>query len=123
MMTNRRAAIVTVVSLCAALGFTAAPDIPEEVKSLVGRRCAGCHKGRFPPKGLNLEPANLAAVLDAPSRDVPEAKLIDIGAPEASYLLKKVRREKGVAGGPMPPGKALTPEELKALENWILGLI
>jgi mono/diheme cytochrome c family protein len=119
---KRHAAAIAALALCAGMGLRAATDIPEGVRSVFGQRCAGCHKGRFPPKGLNLEPANLAAVLDAPSRGVPEARIIDTAAPEASYLLKKIRREKGVAGHPMPPGKALTPEELKVLEDWILGL-
>jgi mono/diheme cytochrome c family protein len=119
---KRVAAIIAALAFAAVLGTGAAADVPENVKSIVKKNCAGCHKGRTPPKGLNLEPANLAAVIDAPSSEVPGAKIIDSGAPEASYLLKKVRRQKDIAGKPMPPGKALTAEELRALEDWIAGL-
>ncbi len=115
-------AIVATIALAAALGAWVAADIPENVKSLVQKNCAGCHKGKFPPKGLNLEPANLAAIVDAPSSEAPGLKIVDSEAPEASYLLKKVRRQKDIAGKPMPPGKALTAEELRALEAWIDGL-
>ena len=54
--------------------------------------------------------------------EVPEAKLIVPGDPAASYLMKKVRREDGIAGKPMPPGKALTATEIQILETWISGL-
>ena len=96
--------------------------LPDDVRSLFGQKCAACHKGKYPPQGLNLEPANVLASLDTPSRQVPSLKIIDTKDPEASYLLKKVRREKGITGKPMPPGKALTAEEIRALEAWIAGL-
>jgi cytochrome c551/c552 len=119
---KRIAAIIAAFALAVVLGIGAAADVPENVKSLVQKNCIGCHKGKNPPKGLNLEPANLATVIDAPSSEVPGAKIIDSRSPEASYLLKKVRREKDIAGRPMPPGKALTAEELRTLEDWIAGL-
>lgn len=97
-------------------------EIPDPVKTLFQKRCSGCHKGKFPPKGLSLRPANLAAIIDAPSREVPSLKLVDSKAPEASYLLKKVRRVDGIAGKPMPPGKPLNPAELQTIETWIMGL-
>jgi mono/diheme cytochrome c family protein len=114
--------VVAIILLAAALDALAAADVPDNVKTLFGQRCAGCHKGKFPPKGLNLEPANVAAILDAPSREVPELKIVDTKAPEASYLLKKVRRESGIAGKPMPPGKALAADQLQVLEAWLNGL-
>jgi uncharacterized membrane protein len=119
---KRHAPIIGTIALAAAIGIVAAADIPDSVKTVVQKNCAGCHKGRTPAKGLNLEPANLAAIIDAPSSGVPGAKIVDRAAPEASYLLKKVRREKSVAGRPMPPGKALAAEELRVLEEWIAGL-
>lgn len=119
---RRPAAIIATIALAAGLGIVAAADVPDSVKTVVQKNCAGCHNGRKPAKGLNLEPANLAAVIDAPSSGAPGAKIVDSGTPEASYLLKKVRREKGIAGRPMPPGKALSAEELKVLEEWISGL-
>lgn len=121
---RRQTAIIATIAIVLAvgLGIGAAADVPDNVKTIVQKNCAGCHKGRTPPKGLNLEPANLAAVVDAPSSGAPGSKIVDRETPEASYLLKKVRREKGIAGRPMPPGKALAAEELRALEEWIAGL-
>jgi mono/diheme cytochrome c family protein len=99
-----------------------ANDIPDGVKTLVQQRCAGCHKGMFAPKGLKLDPAHIAAILDKPSQEVPTLKIIDTKDPGTSYLLKKVRRESDIKGKPMPPPKALTAEELQIIETWILGL-
>jgi len=48
--------------------------------------------------------------------------IIDTAAPEASYLLKKVRRESGIEGKPMPPLKALDAVELELLQTWVLSL-
>ena len=119
---KRNSAIAIVFFLVMALGVWAAADVPDGVRTLVKQRCVKCHKGKFPPKGLNLEPANVAAVLDRPSKEMPSLKIVDTKAPEASYLLKKVRRESGIAGKPMPPGKALAADQLKVLEAWVSGL-
>jgi len=119
---KRNAAIFATVTLCAVLGAWASAGIPEGVRSVFQQRCAGCHKGTFPSGGLNLEPANLDAIIDKPSRKASGQKIVDPQSPEASYLLKKVRRGKDIAGKPMPPGKALAAEELQVLEAWIAGL-
>lgn len=101
---------------------TAERAIPAEVRSVFAQRCAGCHKGARPPMGLSLEADRLASMIDAPSRQVPTLKIVDTEAPESSYLLKKVRRESGIVRRPMPPGRALSSEELKTLESWVNGL-
>lgn len=119
---KRLFAVSTVIIVVMALSAWAAEEIPESVKTLIHQRCAGCHKGAFAPKGLKLDPAHIAGVLDAPSKEVPSLKIIDTRSPEASYLLKKVRRESDVAGKPMPPRKALTAEELQIIETWVAGL-
>lgn len=119
---RRNAAVVLAFLLVGRLGIWAATDIPEGVVKLLQKRCAVCHKGNNPPRGLNFEPANIAAVLDAPSKEVPSLKIVDTKSPGTSYLLRKVRREAGIVGRPMPPPKALTAEELQVIETWIGGL-
>jgi mono/diheme cytochrome c family protein len=96
--------------------------VPADVMGVFKKHCVRCHTGPKPPRGLSLIPAKAAAVIDAPSAEVPSLKLVDTEAPGSSYLLKKVRREKDIAGKPMPPGKALAAEELQVLEAWIAGL-
>lgn len=100
----------------------AAAKVPGDVASLFQKRCAVCHKGKTPPRGLSWEPARIAEAIDKPSAEVPELKIIDTASPEASYILKKVRRENDIKGKPMPPLKALEADELKLLEAWVLGL-
>jgi len=118
---KRLSALVTVFLLVLAGGAWAAMEIPDGVKELLQKRCAGCHKGNHPPKGLNLEPANIAAILDASSKEVPALKIIDTNSPGSSYLLKKVRRGKDIAGSGMPPRKALTTAEVQIIETWLAG--
>jgi len=118
---KRLSALVTICLLALASGARAAMEIPDGAKGLLQKRCTGCHKGKHPPKGLNLEPANLAAILDAPSKEVPTLKIIDTKSPGASYLLKKVRRQSDIAGSGMPPRKALTAAELQVIEIWLAG--
>jgi len=119
---KRNIAAGLVLFLAIALGIRAAQDIPDNVIKLLQKRCAVCHKGKNPPRGLNFEPAHVAAVLDAPSKEVPSLKIVDTKSPGTSYLLRKVRREAGIVGRPMPPPKALTAEELQVIEAWIGGL-
>jgi mono/diheme cytochrome c family protein len=118
-------ALLGLAGLGAALAAAAGPEdraIPAEVQKVFKQHCVRCHTGPKPPKGLSLIPARIASAIDATSAEVPALKIIDQSAPEASYLLKKVRREEGITGKPMPPGKALTPEEIQVLETWISGL-
>jgi len=116
------AAAILGLLIVATAGVCAQADIPGEVVSLFQKRCAACHKGKTPPKGLSWEPGRIAEAIDRPSREVPELKIIDTASPEASYTLKKVRRGDDIKGKPMPPLKALVPDELKIMEMWILGL-
>lgn len=100
----------------------AGSGIPAEVQAVFKSYCVGCHTGSAPPKGLSLIPSKSGAVLDAPSAENPELKIVDTKNPEASYMLKKIRRGDGIKGKPMPPHKALPAEKLQVLETWILGL-
>ena len=118
---KRFSVIFVIVLLATALGAWAALDVPDGVNGLFQKRCAGCHKGKNPPKGLNLEPAHVVAILDAPSKEVPTLKIIDTNSPGSSYLLKKVRRGKDIAGSGMPPKKALAAAELQVIEAWLVG--
>jgi mono/diheme cytochrome c family protein len=115
-------AVAAVSILLLAIGVRASADIPKDVAALFQKRCAVCHKGKFPPKGLNFEPVDIAAAIDRPSREVPALKIIDSKDPEASYLLKKIHRLPEIVGKPMPPPKPLTAEELRVIETWIVGL-
>ena len=99
-------------------------SLPDNVKALLGKRCTGCHKGKNPPKGLNLEPDKIQAAIDAPSQEQPSLKIIDSANPESSYLLKKIRGDSDIAGGRMPlRRKALTEAEMDIMKTWLQELI
>ena len=118
-------ALLAISGASAALSVIGAPkdrDIPANVLAVFKKNCVRCHTGPKPPKGLSLIPGRIAAVIDAPSAEDPSLRIVDSEAPETSYLLKKIRREKDIAGKPMPPGRALSPEDLQVLEAWIAGL-
>ena len=89
--------------------------------SLIEKRCAGCHGGRYPKKGLSLEPAGLVdAVRDVPSRQVNSLMLVDTRAPGRSYLLMKIRGDKEIKGSRMPIGApAPSPEDIERIGSWI----
>ena len=118
---KRAVSVILCLLIVAVVGAWAGDKIPGDVASLFQKRCAMCHKGKTPPQGLNWEPGRIAEAIDRPSAEVPELKIIDTATPEASYILKKIRRE-GHKGKPMPPLKALDTDELQLLETWILGL-
>lgn len=94
-------------------------------QEILAPRCASaaCHGGGqpvFPP----LDGATgYAALVDGPSQQAAGMKLVQPNAPEASYLLLKIRGEGASVGGigtPMPPqDAALTPSEIAAIEAWI----
>ena len=56
--------------------------------------------------------------------------LVEPGDPDASYLVRKIRGDAGIAGVLMPQGcpgnplqgaQCLTPDEIDAIETWILA--
>jgi mono/diheme cytochrome c family protein len=83
--------------------------------------CRRCHGSDRPAVGLSLRRENLAAsLIDVPSKEIKELKLVDTKAPEKSYLLMKLRGDEGIIGDPMPLGApALGEQAIAAVEAWI----
>lgn len=116
-----------VISLAMAASVSGAAQtaatIPNDVVSVFQDNCIRCHKGKFPPRGLNLEAQNLpATIVGVPSTERPELKLVDPGQPEASYLIKKVTAAADIKGKSMPPGKPLAPADVGLIRDWVEGL-
>ena len=117
------AVLLTAASGSRALGD--ASTVPEPVREVFRSHCAGCHKGAFAPKRLKLDAESVpASVAGVASQEKPDLMLIAPGAPEASYLIMKVKGSEGISGKPMPPAgrTPLTDEEIVLLEEWIKGL-
>ena len=82
--------------------------------------CGRCHGSDRPAVALSLRPENFAdAMIDVPSKEIEELKLVDTKAPEKSYLLMKIRGDEGIIGERMPLGsKALGEPAIAAVETW-----
>lgn len=100
-------------------------SIPGDVQRIFKSRCAVCHKGKFPPMGLRLEPDGLpAAVVGVPSSEQQDLKIVDPGKPETSYLVRKIKGAEGITGKamPPPPKDPLSAGEIERLAAWIASL-
>ena len=103
----------------------AGTSLPDDVKRIFKSRCAVCHKGKYPPMGLNLEAGGLpAAVVGVPSGEQPELKIVDPGRPETSYLIRKIKGAEGITGKsmPPPPKDPLAAAEIERLAAWVASL-
>ena len=96
----------------------------DRVEAILQRHCAACHGGSAPKAGLNLEAGEwFAAVVNVPSEEQPEFKLIDPRLPDRSYLLRKVVGAPGIDGGRMPlKGEPLSRADLDTLTAWTQSL-
>ncbi len=85
---------------------------------------AGCHAGAYPKARLSLEPGNmLAALKNVTSRQIDSVKLVDATRPEKSYVVMKIRGEKGIKGERMPyEASSLENEEIRTIELWVYSI-
>lgn len=85
---------------------------------------AGCHRGQFPKKKLNLEPDKYYdALVNVSSRQIDSLKLVDTANPEKSYLLMKLKKGENIVGDPMPiDSPPMKKEEIKIVEDWVYNL-
>jgi hypothetical protein len=117
--------LITFVCL-GTLAFRKAFPSEDEAARILDRNCtsAGCHTGPYPAMGLDLRPESFkAALIEIPSQERSELKLVDIRAPEKSYLLMKIRGEVGIAGNRMPlNAPALSEEETQIIARWVMDL-
>jgi hypothetical protein len=82
--------------------------------------CTGCHAGAGAPLGLRLtEDAAYAALVNAPSVEVPSLQRVAPGNPAASYMLQKISGTAAV-GGRMPlGGPPLSSDMIATIQQWI----
>ena len=103
-----------------------AMDLTARVDKIFQQSCAitGCHQGAFPKKKLNLESGKFfKALVDQPSLQADNCKLVDSEHPEKSYLLIKVKGDSGLVEARMPlDAPSLKSEEIKAIEDWVHSL-
>lgn len=100
--------------------------LTQQVAKIFEENCAtsGCHKGQYPKKKLNLETGKFeVAIIDVKSLQIDSLKLVDTKAPEKSYLLMKIRGDKGIIESRMPiDAPPLKEAEIKAIDAWVKSL-
>ena len=93
--------------------------------ALFQARCTVCHGSDKPAADLVLTTERFQdSLLDIQSTELKTLKLIDTEKPEASYLLMKLRGDKGIQGARMPAGMTpLEDEEIQIVEEWIAFVV
>ncbi len=104
----RRILILLVSSLAARVANGA--DLASQALQILQGNCAQCHSSSVKTSGLDLSSRD--GLLKGGTR----GPSLMAGKPEASLLMQAVRRAGKLA---MPPGKALSPEEVSALHRWV----
>lgn len=87
-------------------------------------RCAGCHTGNGAnlPGAMNLTSASAshAALVGVASIEVPSLRRVAAGAPNDSYLVRKLEGGPGIVGNRMPAGGPfLDQTTIDAIRQWI----
>lgn len=80
---------------------------------------SGCHAGANPQQGMELSAGrSYAQIVNV--RAVESTRLrIAPGDTAASYLVSKVSGDATITGVRMPPGGALSPEQMTLLADWV----
>ncbi|MCA9096331.1 MAG: DUF1549 domain-containing protein, partial [Planctomycetaceae bacterium] len=103
--------LVAVCQVVPAWGDEGEEFFEKKVRPILAGKCFRCHGDQ--KTGGELRTDTRGALIqggDSGPAVIP-------GKPEESLLLEAVRSEEGVSA--MPPDQALTPEEIRALEEWI----
>jgi hypothetical protein len=110
-----------------------APRYASNIQPIYDRSCAvaGCHSSVAPAQGLDLSAGrSYAATVDKRSTQILTLQMVEPGNVDDSYLVQKIRGDAGIAGVLMPQGcpgnplqgaLCLTPDEIDAIETWILA--
>ena len=100
-------------------------ELPDRIEKIIQMNCLECHGKNEPAKQLVLEKTNWNSnLININCGEIPSLKIIDLVEPEKSYLLMKIKGEKGILGQTMPLGKpALKTEDIQTVSDWIQSFI
>lgn len=101
----------------------AVPTFTGVQEQVFSRSCAlsGCHIGASAPLGLDLSAGQAYGnIVGVRSLEVPDLFRVEPGAPDRSYLVKKVQGDPDIVGARMPLGREpLGSEQIDLLREWI----
>jgi hypothetical protein len=110
-----------------------APRYASNIQPMYDRSCAvaGCHSSVAPAQALDLSAGrSFAATVNRRSTELRGLSIVEPGNPDTSYLVQKIRGDAGISGVMMPQGcpgnplqgaQCLTPDEIDAIQTWILA--
>ncbi len=112
------------VVVVAAVRAQTPPSYAKDVEPIFDKRCAECHGGDSPKKGLDLSKGKgFANLTQHKSQEEPLMALVKAGDPAGSYLWLKVSHT-STEGRGMPRtlfgAKKLPQEQLDTIRNWII---
>src|SRR5215475_4907555 len=83
--------------------------------------CVRCHSGAGAPQGLQLDAAHSYAFLvGVPSSEDSGVLRVKAGAPDASYLIRKLQGSAGIVGAQMPFGGPPLPQAtIDVIRQWV----
>ena len=102
---------------------TEAPSFSRQVQPIFDANCVACHQTGAAQQGLVLESSASYAIVGKRSSEAPMGLVVP-GAPDASYLLQKVKGTQLKANGRgdrMPLGGMLEEGDVETIRRWILG--
>jgi menaquinol-cytochrome c reductase cytochrome b/c subunit len=96
----------------AALAPGETPDYEKHVAPILKRRCSACHREGLAKNNYVMSSYQSVMTSGDHAPDV-------IGGDLNSNLILMINRQKIEAGGPMPPTKALAPQEIDIIARWV----
>jgi Bacterial Ig-like domain len=83
--------------------------------------CTKCHIGASAPEGLQLDATHsYAALVGVPSSEQPNVLRVAPGAPDSSYIIRKLQDTPGISGQQMPFGGPYLPQStIDVIRQWI----
>ncbi len=91
-------------------------------EDIFGAVCTQCHTGAAAPQGLRLDSEQISfdALVGQPSTQQPELLRVEPGAPDQSYLVRKLEGDESIDGQQMPLGLSpLSSEQIAQVRDWI----
>lgn len=93
-----------------------------DIQPIFSASCASndCHGGPEPALGLSLVAgSSYANIVDQPSLQRPDLRLVLPGEPDSSYLYLKLVGTAGIDGARMPFGGTLPQASIDRIGDWI----